>query len=231
MSRPSYAAVPVGFQQIRPVTFTVTNGTAAKVVQEPLAAAAAGATSPLYYGGCTIIDLTATSSDVAKDVILYEGVVTTTQETTATGAMTTTASTITRTNGTFITDGYKVGDNVMIFAPEGTTPNAAVDGILATLTTVVALTLTANGTPFGALTLATGSRVVRVANLFRATVAASSGTTASAPNVKLLGNAQDQSAILAEKKLGATDMLIIAMQAAVGALPAYVSIAGQVARY
>jgi hypothetical protein len=230
MSRPSYAAVPVGFQQIRPVTFTVTNGTAAKVVQEPLAAAAAGATSPLYYGGCTIIDLTATSTDVVKDVILYEGVVTTT-ETIATGAMTTTASTITRTNGTFITDGYKVGDNVMIFAPEGTAPNAAVDGILATLTTVVALTLTANGTPFGALTLATGSRVVRVANLFRATVAANSGSSATIPNVKLLGNSQDQSAVLGEKKLGSSDMLMIAMQANVGALPAYLSVAGSVARY
>lgn len=232
MSNPLYAALPVSFPTIVPVTFTVTNGTSAKVVQEPLLAAAESATTPLYYGGCTVIDLTASSTDaVSKDVILYSGRITTTQETTQTGAMATTTSTVTRVNNSFITDGLLVGDLVMLFSPVGTTPNAGVDGIPCTVTGVAALTLTFNGTPIAALALATGTRLVRVSNLFRAPVAANSGTNGTLINARLLGNVLDQTSIPTERKLGATDMLIIGMQAAVSALPAYVSISGQVARY
>ena len=74
MSSPIFADVPSAFSGIVPVNFTVDNITAAKVVQEPLLAAVESATTPLYYGGCTIIDLTASSTDGAsKNVIIYTG--------------------------------------------------------------------------------------------------------------------------------------------------------------
>ena len=232
MSSPIFADVPSAFSGIVPVNFTVDNITAAKVVQEPLLAAVESATTPLYYGGCTIIDLTASSTDGAsKNVIIYTGRITTTQETTQTGAMATTTSTATRVNNSFINDGFLIGDLVMLFSPVGTTRNAGVDGILCTVTTVAALTLTFSGTPIAALALATGTRLVRVSNLFMAPVAASSGTNGTLANVKILGNSLDQSSIFTERKLGSTEMLIAAMQSNVSALPAYVNISGQVARY
>jgi len=232
MSNFSNAITPAYFESIGPVSFVAGNSTLAKVLVEPKVGAAAAGTLPAFYGGCTIIDLTASSTDAAsKDVYIYLGRIFTTQETTATGAMTTTTSTIPRTNGSFITDGWLVGDLVMTFAPVGTAPNASMDGVLGVVTTVAALTLTVNGTPFAALTLAAGTRIVKVSPLFRAPVAASSGTNGTAPNVLFQGNALDSTATPLERKLGTTDMLIGAMQAAVAALPAYVSFTGQVARY
>jgi hypothetical protein len=233
MSGPVYANVPALFQCLRPTSFIAANGTTAKVLVEPLAAANAVAPAPAYVGGSTVIDLTAASSDAAsKDLLIYEGVVTTTQDATNTGAMTTTTSTIPRTSGSFIVDGWKVGDTGMVFAPEGVAANAGVDGIPFIVTAVAALTLTLNGTPIAALTLAAASRVVRIGQSFRATIAANSGNTSgSVPSVNLIGNAQDGSILRTEHKLGPNDLLIAAMQAAVSALPATVSITGQLARY
>ena len=231
MSNFSNANTPAFFEGIGPISFIASNSTLAKVLVEPQVGAAAVGVLPAFYGGCTVIDLTASSTDVSKDIILYQGDVFTTQDVTNTGAMTTTTSTIPRTSGSFITDGWKVGDLVMTFAPPSLAPNAAMDGVLGTITTVAALTLTVNGTPFAALTLAAGTRIVRVAPYVRVNVPANSGTNGTAANVLLLGNSLDSSATPLERKLGPTDMLIGAMQAAVGALPAYVSVVGQLARY
>lgn len=233
MSGPVNAITPALFQGVGPVSFVAGNGTAAKVIIEPQVGAAASGNSPAFYGGCTYIDLTAASTDAAaKDVLLYQGRVLTTQETTATGAMATAGTnTITRAAGSFITDGWLVGDVVMVFSPVGTAPNAAVDGIVGVLSAVAAGVLTASGAPWANLALASGTRIVKVGQLFRATVAANAGNTAAIPNVALLGNGMDASAIRAERKLGSTEMLIANMQAAVSALPAYVAISGQMARY
>jgi hypothetical protein len=145
--------------------------------------------------------------------------------------MTTTTNTIARAAGSFITDGWKAGDLAMTFAPANTAFNASQDGVLGTITTVAAGTLTVNGTPFAALTLAAGTRIVRVRPHFRATVAANSGTNGSSPSVALLGNGQDGSVLRTELKLGSSNMLIAAMQSAVSALPAYVSISAVTALY
>lgn len=232
MTTPRYAAVPASFQNAGD-SFVAGNSTVAKILVEPMPPAAATVTAPLYGGGCTILDLTATSTDASsKDVILYTGDALTTQDGTNTGAMTTTTSTIPRTTGSFITDGWQVGDLVMTFAPFGTAPNAAVDGIVCVVTTVAALTLTVNGTPIAALALATGTRIMKVVPLLRAPVAANSGTNGTLSNVRLMpGNSLDASAITTEHKLGATTALIAGMQAAVSALPAYVALSAQIARY
>lgn len=231
MSNFANAVTPAFFQGIGPVSFIAANGVAAKVLVEPQVGSAAVGTLPAFYGGSTVIDLTAVSTDIVKDFFLYQGKILTTQDAAATGAMTTTTSTIPRTVGSFITDGWQVGDLVMTFAPVGTAANAAMDGISGSVTAVSDLTLTVSGTPFAALTLAAGTRVARVAPLFRTTITAVAGMDGVVANVALLGNSKDSSSIRTERKLGPTDMLIGAMQAAVGALPAFVAISGQLARY
>lgn len=232
MTRAVYANVPAAFLQPPPVNFSITNGTIAKVVIDTYAAAAAGATSPAYYGGCTAIDLVATSTDGSnKALMIYQCTVATTQDAALTGAMTTTTSTIPRTTGSFITDGYLVGDQVMTFAPFGTAPNVGVDGIPCIVTGVAALTLTLSGTPIAALALAAGTRVVR-ANLHnRVPVLANSGTDGVVASTKIIGNTLDNSLLTTEIKLGPLNLLAVAMQAAVSALPALVSVGPTISRY
>lgn len=232
MSGSYNAIVPVGFPRPAPATFVAGNTTVAKVLIDAFPAAAASGNLPSYYGGCTMIDCVASSSDGSnKDVLLYTGTIATTQSSGATGAMTTTTSTIPRTTGSFITDGWLVGDLVMTFSPFGTAPNAAMDGILGVVTTVAALTLTVNGTPFAALTLATGTRIVKVTPHLRQTVAATAGTASGIASQGLLAAATDGSTLKTEMKFGPNNMLIAAMQSAVSALPAYVSIDPTVALY
>lgn len=247
MSSPDYAITPTLFAAAPPATFIAATGTAAKIVVDQTAPAVAGAVptyggsaanpllgssnTPQLYGGCTVIDLVASSTDAAKDVQLYVGTVATTQSAGATGNLTTTTSTIVRASGSFITDGWAPGDLVMTFSPFGAAANAAVDGILGVVTGVAALTLTVNGTPFAALTLAAGTRVVRVRPHFKQTVAATAGTANNVPSQGLLGQINDGSAVRTELKLGANNVLIAALAAAASALPAYVSVGAVVALY
>lgn len=230
MTTPLHAIVPAAFLNFS-ANFIAANGTAAKVVVDPQPAAAAGALSPLYMGGGTVIDKVGVSSDtVAKDVIMWQGTALTTVGG-ATGTAASTTSTLTRTTGSFITDGWSVGDLVMAFAPIGTAPNAAVDGILGTITAVTATTITVNGTPFAALTLATGTRLCRMMQALRAPIPAGSGTNGTAPSVNLLNNALDGSVLRYERKLGPNELLAASMASAVSALPAFVNISVQFARY
>ena len=232
MTNPVNAAVPAGFSSHR-ISLTVSNTTIARVLIEPQLAAVATTTSPLFYGGSTLIDMIGASTDgTSRDVFFYDGFIRTTQETTNTGAMATTASTITRTNGSFIADAWGPGDQVMIFAPVGTAANAAVDGILGVVTAVVALTITVNGTPFGVLSpLAAGTRIVRMTPWFRAPVAANAGTNGTTANVKLLGNALDVATITIERKLGSSNLIAVHLPVQASALPAAVSITATIARY
>jgi hypothetical protein len=233
MSNPQYAVLPAGFARSVPVGFIAADTTLAKILVEPQAGAAASGNSPLYYGGASVIDGTISSTDSAdKEVLLYAGAVTTTQETTATGVMATTASTITRVNGSFITDGWRVGDSVMLFAPANLARTAGVDGVLGVVTTVVAGTLTVNGTPFTASTpLAAGMRVCRMHAQARIAVPLGSGTTTGIASVQLVGNAVDGSTVRTEIKLGATDLLAVAMAATTSALPATANVDATIARY
>jgi len=93
MSTPDYAITPSLFNAPPPATFIAATGTAAKVVVDQLPAVAATATSPQLYGGGTVVDLVATSTDAAaKDVQLYLGTVATTQSSTVTGSVSTTST-------------------------------------------------------------------------------------------------------------------------------------------
>lgn len=233
MTQPAYANVPAVFLGPHPITFIAANGTVAKVVVEPMPAQVAASPAPPFYGGGTILDLTAVSTAATAVLLnLYMGQVTTTQSI-ATGNISTTTSTFDRALGSFLSDGWRVGDLAMAFAPENVAPNASVDGILAQVTSVSALTLTLNGTPLAALSpLAAGTRLARVGLLFRSSVPAQSGSTGASKNVNLIGHALDSATVRTEVKLGADSLLIAAPVSAVPALPAYVSLVPRnVARY
>lgn len=229
MSNSVYGAVPAAFLSAA-LTLIAADSTNARVLLDPQAAAAASATTPLYYGGATVFDITATSTDSAsKDLILWRGEVLTTVGG-ATGVATTTTSTIVRASGDFIADGWKPGALVMLFNNSANAMQAT-DGVLATITGVTATTLTVNGTPLSALTLNTGVRICRMAYISRQTVAANAGTNGTSASVQLLGTGNDGSKVTTERKLGANELLAVSAQSAVSALPLYINIAAQAARY
>jgi hypothetical protein len=237
MTQAAYGNLPAGFRSPKPIGFTASNGTVAKILVEQIPASLANGSLPPYYGGCTLLDLTATSTDAAsKDVILYVGTVLTTQDATNSGNLTNAStSTITRATGSFISDGWQIGDLLMVFTPFGTAQVATgIDGIPLIVTNVSALVLTFNGTPLpvGPNILTAGTRLVAVSDKARVTVAANAGNSSSIPNVRLLANpAFDASVVTTELKLGAENVLIAAMQSAVSALPAQVKLLPSIGRY
>ena len=229
MSNPQSTNTPALFSAALIAGFIAANGTTAKILVDQFPAAAATTTSPLFYGGCSVIDLKATSSDSApKDILLWVGALLTTVGA-ATSTAATTTSTVTRALGSFLTDGWQIGEQVMLFGPVGSA-NAS-DGILAQVTGVAAGTLTVNGTPFSAGTLNAGTRIFKIGSDLRATLAALSGASSGVPSVGLLNHVNDGSVIRYEQKLGLNEVLIGAMQSAVSALPCSVSLTGQIARY
>lgn len=236
MTKPTFAVTPATFHKTI-TSFTVTNTTIAKILVETLPNAAAAGNLPLYYGGASLIAIDAASTDGSdKIIVLWDGIVLTTQGTTPTGVMATTATTngtITRVNNSWITDGWKIGDTGMIFTPEGTAQVAvAIDGILFVVTAVTATTITVNGTPFAAnATLTTGTRVIRVARRFQATIAANSGNSSTIPAITMLNNAMDGSVLRSNGYLGETNVLIAGLVASASALNAAISIATTYARY
>lgn len=230
MSNALYGIVPAAFINAI-ATLIAADGTAAKVLLEPQAAAVATATSPLFYGGATAIDITAASTDAAaKDVILWHGQVVTTVGG-STGVASTTTGTITRATGSFITDGWKPGELVMVFNAPDQARQAGVDGVLGVVSAVTATTLTVNGTPFTAATITTGARICRMSYDLRAPVAANAGTNGTSATVNLLNNGNDGSVVRYERKLGANELLAVSVATAVSALPAYITVGAQVAKY
>ncbi len=234
MSSPDHAIVPSAFKGGLPCSFIASDGVKAKLIADVTTPQGASTTLARLIGGSSIIDMTVASTDaVAKEMIVWYGTVYTTAGG-STGTVSTTTSTIVRASGSFITDGWVPGDLVMMFAP--TTKGAAIvaganDGIVGVVTSVAALTLTVNGTPFSATTVAATTRICRMAYGFRAAITANAGSSASVPNVSLLNNGNDTSLLKYEKKLGADDVVALSMGSAVSALPAYISVEATLALY
>lgn len=229
MTTPIFAIVPASFENAS-ATLIAASGVAAKVLVDQFAAAAATGTAPQFNGGCSVIDITATSTDsAAKDLLLYHGIVTTTVGG-ATGAVTTTTNTIARASGSFIADGWVPGSLVMMFAPRGVAANTF-DGLLAIVTGVSAGALTVNGAPFGAGSVASGSRICNMSLDLRAIIPGNSGTSGASTSIALLDHDNDGSLLRSERKLGANDLLAVAATSALSALPAYMNVSAQVARY
>jgi len=236
MSSPRYTATPSRFDSPKPLGFTAANTTVAKILFEPLASAAAAGNDPQFYGGSTALDITVSSTDgTAKDMDVWQGKILTTQGTTETGTLSiTTQNVLNRTTGSWITAGFQVGDEVMLFTPYGTAQAATgIDGIVGIVTAVTALTMTVNGTPWAnSAGLTAGTRVLSVSRLFRTAIPASSGAVAGTKNVSLINNSNDSAQTQLELKLGSDTVLIANMVSAVSALPARVAIATRnIARY
>ena len=238
MTSPANAITPALFQLAGPITFIANNVTKAKIlVDTSIMAPATNATAyqPSYYGGCSVLDITASTTGATMPTYVYLGTVGTVQDTTNTGVMATTNttnSTVTRSTGSFITDGFRIGDNIMLFVPLTGTPDLAVDGLLSTVTNVSANTLTLNGVTVGSNTsLATGTRVVRVKTHFVANVQANSGANVTTVSTGMLNNPNDGGILRSEIKLGPNNMLMIAPTVNVAALPIYMSVSAQVALY
>lgn len=234
MSSPDHAIVPSAFRGGLPVSFIAADGVKAKLVADATAPQAATSTQPKLIGGSSIIELTVTSTDAgAKEMIVWYGTAYTTAGG-ATGTLSTTTNTIARASGSFIADGWVPGDLAMMFAPTArgfAIAAGANDGILGIVTAVSATTLTVNGTPFSATTVAATTRICRMAHGFRAAIPALSGSSVAMPNVSLLSNGNDSALLKFEKKLGADDVVALSMGAAVSALPAYISVEAVLALY
>ena len=221
MALPQNGNTPGMFANIAEA-FTNANGTTARVIQDATPA------SGTLTGGCRIFDLVASSTDAsARAINLYVGVVLTTQSASATGLLVVTAqNTVSRAAGSFIVDGWRVGQGVMVAAPTGASANGS-DGLLGVVTGVTATTLLVNGTPFTNETLGAGSRLIKVAFRQQVAVGGNAGTLNS--NASLLGSGNDASKDPSGIELGANGVLIVALAAAVSALPAQVFIDGHVA--
>ena len=234
MSSPDHAIVPSAFKGGLPCSFIAADGVKAKLIADVTTPQAASATLARLIGGSSIIDMTVASTDaVAKEMIVWYGTVYTTAGA-STGTVSTTTGTIVRASGSFITDGWVPGDLVMMFAPTArgvAIAAGANDGLVGVVTGVAALTLTVNGTPFSATTVAATTRICRMAYGFKAAIAANAGSSASVPNVSLLNNGNDSALLKYEKKLGADDVVALSMAAAVSALPAYISVDAALALY
>ncbi|MBP2311883.1 hypothetical protein [Azospirillum soli] len=239
------ANVPLEYRQFT-AGLTVTNSTNAKIVvdcQAPgVASAITGETAlpgesavrqRIRQGGCRVIGGSISSTDgSAKSLLIYIGECLTTQDTTNTGTLALTTGSVTRVNGSFITDGWRVGDALMLFGPTAA-PNVgsatqANTGALAVITAVAATTLTVNGTPFTAdAALPSSARLFRVAQRTRRAIAANAGNADATPAVALMGGTQDPaSASLPDTgwELGSTNALIVALVAAASALPARIDV-------
>jgi len=221
MALPQNGNTPGMFANIAEA-FTSANGTTARVVQDVTPA------SGTLTGGCRVFDLVASSTDAsARSINVYVGVVLTTQSASSTGALAvTTQNTLSRAAGSFIAEGWRVGQSVMVAAPAGLSANGS-DGLLGIVTAVNASTLQVNGTPFTNETLGAGSRLIKVAFRQQVSVGSNAGTLNS--NASLLGSGNDTSKDPSGIELGANGVLIAALATAVSALPAQVFIDGHVA--
>lgn len=231
-------------------SLTVTNGTAGKIVVDCLPAGVADAIAGeaalpgestvrqrIRQGGGRVIGGSIASTDgSAKSLLIYVGTCLTTQDVTATSTMALTAGSATRADGSFITDGWRIGDAAMLFGPPAA-PNVgsatqANTGALAIITAVTATTLTVTGTPFTAdAALPAGARLFRVAQRTRRAIAANSGNADATAAVALLGGAQDPATASlpdAGWELGQTNALIVAVVSAVSALPARIDVMAEV---
>lgn len=143
----------------------------------------------------------------------------------------TTNATITRTNGSFIQDGWVAG---MMAVPLDCTDNPA-NQVIAHVTTVAAGTLTYTGVPFNAAaaTMAASTVLAMVSLLDTITMVSGAGNTNAVPGVNLFSTTNDPSLLAAPDGfliLGPGELLIVNC----GTLPAankYISVTADFGDY
>lgn len=127
------------------------------------------------------------------------------------------SDTITRGSGSFITDGWLVGDRLWVHAP-----TTLANGFFVTLTAVAALTLTfATATTDTAENFPTGAIIYRLSQLHLTTLAANAGNAASTDALDMLITDWPIADVTPDRymTLGANDALVFSVGTAVGASP------------
>ena len=227
MSIPSNASLPGGYADTKQAGFIAASGTLAKVLADVTTV------TGILLGGQRVYDITVASTDsVANALFLWEGVQTTLYANMGTATTTaTTNATLTRTTGSFITDGWQVGDSVMMMGAVSSANN----GLAGVITTVAALTLTLNGVPSGmvAETEGAGFRLIKVTRRDPVIVPANAGNATSVSavntNVQVVGNGQDATRDPTGIELGLNSMLLVSLYQATSALPAQIQVTAKAA--
>lgn len=121
MSTPVNANVPGSFNGLQ-TSFIAANGTLAKVFADVASA------SGNFTGGQRVFDVVVSSTDSAANaLILWDATQMTLYANMGVAATTATSNaTVTRTVGSFITDGWQVGDSAMCFGSAGASNNGNV---------------------------------------------------------------------------------------------------------
>lgn len=235
MANPAFTVTPSGYQNLNCAgAFGSTSGTAIRALVDGtlLAPTSASSTTPALYGGAALIDLHASSTDtVARDLLLYEGKVMTTQGAGATGTLSSTANSIVRAAGNWITEGWKPGHGVILVGPDSLLEDAQA-GVFAVITGVSALTLTLAGTPLTVNAgLASGTRVVRARPIGRVSLKAQQGMTTADPTpLDVISTLANGRTMRQEWKVGFNDMLLAGPTTAVTA-GTQVSVGGTLALF
>jgi hypothetical protein len=224
------------YWQTNQTSFTLTNALKAKIIIDvspaKVVAEISGETAlpgessirqRVLMGGQRVVDGLISSTDAAaKSMLFYIGKQLSLYA--SMGVVTTTATanaTVTRTVGSFITDGWTIGDSLMLYG----SLSYANDGVLAQITSVTATALTLNGIAGVSVaeTQGAGFRVIKVAQATRIPIPANAGNTDAIFPVRLFGHINDarqDSGIY----LGTDSVLIMGMVASLSALPASIGV-------
>jgi len=162
----------------------------------------------------------------ANTAILYYGKRMTLQSAMGTGAFVDgggSDDTITRTSGSFVTDGWLVGDRLLVAGPAGAgAPTTLANSFFVTLTTVAALTLSfATATTDTAENFPTGAVIYKLAQLHLTTLAANAGNAATTDALDMIITDFPIADVTPDRyiTLEANDVLAMNYGTAIGASP------------
>ena len=204
------APIFVGSWNVRATTFIAAHSTALAL--------------PVFIAGSSgsrVHGIAVANTDAgASTAILYYGTRMTLQSAMGTGAFVDNGGnpdTITRISGSFVTDGWLVGDRLLVSGPT-TLANA----FFVTLTVVAALTLTfVTSTTATAEDLPSGAIMYKLAQLHLTTLAINAGNAAATSALDMLITDWPIADVTPDRYiiLGANDVLAMSLGTAVGASP------------
>jgi len=175
------------------IQLTDQHSTRPRVVCKGGTAVAYSASDPTVYreGGSRIHALSVTTNDAANNTVVLGRARRRTLVSDMGTASIATTSTITRSSGSFVTDGFLVGQRIAILPlneGDGANLTTAANGQILTLTTVAATTLTVSGTPLIAETILAGFAIYQMMQHSVTSVPLNSGFASGVPAVSLLSS-------------------------------------------
>ena len=176
--------------------------------------------------GSRVHGISLTSTDAgANTALLFQGTQMTLQSAMGTGAFVDgggSDDTITRTSGSFVTDGWLLGDRLLVVGPRTAPLTTLLNQFFVTITTLAATTLSfATATTNTAEDFPSGAIMYRLSQLHLTTVAANAGNAASTDSLDMLITDYPIADVTPDRYiiLGANDILAMSLGTAVGADP------------